>query len=198
MEEARELREVLERVERKIFAAGKIYAAMNFAYWLAVMSMFYVILAFFRISGPVSIAYWVGAIVAGAIVSGILFRKIVVIARAKGDVEWRKSVGLMIALSWILGAVMGFYAVPSMFSASFGVALLTFLSVSLFGMWIVLGHFESPDPEMVPSFLVTAIGAAVAHVSGGEMAVWAGFVIAFAFSLTVLLYLYSAFRVIGD
>ncbi|WP_456477714.1 hypothetical protein [Geoglobus ahangari] len=197
MEQPEELREVLERVERKILAAGKIYSAMNFAYWLAVMSLFYAILAFFGPSGLMSITYWIGAMVVGVIVSGALFRKIMVIARLRGEKEWRRGVGIAIAASWIAGAIIGFYAIPVLLTQNFGVALLSFIAVSIFGMWLSLGFSERFDLEMIPAFAIPALGS-LAAFQLEDATVWAGFVIAAAFSITILLYLYSAFRTIGD
>lgn len=197
MDNVKELKEVLERVEKRMFAIGKVYSAMNFAYWLAVMSLFYTILAFFGPSGLVSVTYWIGAMVVGVIVSGALFRKIMVIARLWGEKEWRKGVGIAIAASWIAGAIIGFYVIPVLLTQNFGVALLSFIAVSLFGMWLSLGLLERFDPEMIPAFALPSIGS-LAAFQLEDATVWAGFVIAAAFSITILLYLYSAFRTIGD
>ncbi|WP_456369406.1 hypothetical protein [Geoglobus sp.] len=198
MEDAEELRKILEKIERKIVAVGKIYSAINFAYWLMVMSVFYVILAFFRPSGTISAVYWVVAMIAGVAVSGILFRRIMRIAKRSGEKRGSRTVAAFIFLSWVAGAILGFLVLPATLSAGFGAALLSFLSISLFGMWAVLSYSGGLELEMVPSFLITAIGAVVAFTSAEDLSVWAGFVIVTAFSVTMLLYLYSAFRIIGD
>ncbi|MBE8539654.1 hypothetical protein [Geoglobus acetivorans] len=198
MEDTEELRKILEKVERKIVAVGKIYSAINFAYWLMVMSVFYVVLALFSPSSIISAVYWIAAMIAGVAVSGILFRRIMHIAKMSGEKRESKTMAALIFLSWVAGAIIGFIVLPATLSAGFGAALLSFLSISLFGMWAVLSHLEGSELEMVPSFLITAIGAVVAFTSAENLSVWAGFVIAAAFSITILLYLYSAFRIIGD
>ena len=57
VEEVRDLKDVLERVEGKLIAAGKMYGAMNFGAWLSVMLFYYVIIGMFRPSWQFNLIY---------------------------------------------------------------------------------------------------------------------------------------------
>ena len=202
MEDMEELRNILEKVERKIIAAGKIYSAMNFTYWLAVMCFFYTIIAFFSPNAILSTVYWITALALGAVVSVFVLKKLMNLVRfqelQEGQKEWKASVSIFLAVSWVAGAIVGFMLIPALPGGGFDVGLLSFISISIFGMWLTFAVYIKRDNEMVPSFFIPAVGALIAYFANEDMTVWAGFVIAFSFSLTIFLYLYNAFKAVGD
>ncbi|WP_297065489.1 hypothetical protein [Thermococcus sp.] len=198
MEEVKELKETLERVEGKLIAAANVYGAMNFAFWLVAMSLFFVLLGIGSVSPPVSLAYWGTAIAFGIYVSIKLWERI---ERLAGPSGGSKLGALMIGLSWAVGSIIGWWIIPDMTSigvnagARLAVGFLTFIGLSLLGQWFVMsagrGHYE-----MIPSFLLPLLAIPVAMDMENGAMLWAGFVVAFSYGLTVLLYLYSAFKAI--
>lgn len=58
MEEVKELKEVLERVDGKLITAGKMYGAMNYAVWLVVMVGYYILAEAVRYEPVKSALYW--------------------------------------------------------------------------------------------------------------------------------------------
>ncbi|WP_232054721.1 hypothetical protein [Thermococcus sp. 2319x1] len=63
MEDVKELKSVLERVEGKLIAAQYMYGAMWFIAFLAVMALYYVLGAIVGFSSIFSAIYWIGAFV---------------------------------------------------------------------------------------------------------------------------------------
>ncbi|NJF25131.1 hypothetical protein E3E29_05590 [Thermococcus sp. Bubb.Bath] len=199
MEEVKELKSVLEKVEGKLIAAGKMYAAMNFAGFLAVMTLFYVILRFFNGGSAFSIAYWTTATVIVIALTSKVWRRIAAISGIRRDSG--KKIGWEIAGAWITGAILGWILLPSLNpgineEASLAVGFLSFISASLLGQWIILKSCCGAENEMVPAFLIPALAIPLAwRMESGAM-VWAGFVVSLGFATTILLYLHSAFRAI--
>ncbi|NJE61801.1 hypothetical protein [Thermococcus sp. 21S7] len=195
MEDMKELKSVLERVEGKLIAAGSIYAAMNFVYWLLAMSLFYVVSGAVELPGTLAALYWGAAILAGFWVTGTVFKRLADLYAASG-----KGTGgfplWKIAVPWGVGSVVGWWAVPAALDASpdvrFAVGLLSFIAVSLLGQWALVTR----DMESMPSFLVPLMAVPLAFTMKAGASSWAGFAVATGFSLTVLLYLHSAFRAI--
>ncbi len=198
MEDVVELKEALKKVEGKLIAAANVYGAMNFAFWLVAMSLFFVLLGM-GISAPiVSTAYWGTAIVIGIYVSVELWKRI---ERLGGTGEGTIFGALGIGLCWATGAILGWWIIPSMTNigvngdARLAVGFLTFIGLSLLGQWLVMGG-EKWHREMIPSFLFPLLAIPLAiNMEKGAM-VWAGFVVTSGFALTILLYLYSAFKAI--
>ena len=195
MEEVRELKNVLERVEGKLIAAGSIYGAINFAYWLFVMSLSYVINAVVNLPAVLVGLYWGGAILGGVAVAGRTFRRLINLymasgRRVRGFPMWR------LVVPWGTGAVAGWGIIPAFVSGTpdvrFAVGLLSFIVISLFGQWALV----TKDMASVPAFLIPALAIPLARGMGSDAAVLAGFAIATGFALTILLYLHSAFRAI--
>jgi hypothetical protein len=70
------------------------------------------------------------------------------------------------------------------------------IAISVFGMWLSFLIYGIRDNEIIPAFVLPALGIpAVYGLSSGAI-VAGGFFIALGFTLTVVLYLYSAFRVV--
>ncbi len=194
MEEVKELKNILERVESKLIAAGSIYAAINFAYWLFVMSLFYVISEVVNLPGMV-IVYWSGAILGGFIVAGRVFKRLINLYIASGRKVGSFPIWRLI-VPWSTGVIIGWWVIPVTLKAApdvkFAVGLLSFIAISLFGQWALL----TKDMESIPAFLIPALAIIVVLTMNTGTSSWAGFAIATGFSLTVLWYLHSAFRAI--
>ncbi len=204
MEDVRELKEVLERVEGKLIAAEKIYGAMNFALWLSVMAIFYVLTGIGKMHGWVSPIYWGMAILIAIPITVKIWRQLKRLYStfypSIAEMESRR-IALLIGLSWAIGSVVGWVIVPSITwiginaDARLGVGFLSFIGISLLGQWIVMTHGRG-EYEMIPSFLFPFLALPIAwNMKIGAMT-WAGFAVTAGFSLTILLYLYSAFKAI--
>jgi len=198
MEEVRELKNVLEKVEGKIIAAEKIYAALNFGVWLVVMSVFFVLLRAVELGRAGTALYWGAAMGVGIYASARLWKRV---ATIRGTPGGGKKTGAGIALSWVMGSIVGWFVIPSVSTigvsedARFGVGFLVFIGLSLLGEWLVIGR-KSREYEMIPSFLLPLLGIPAAWNIEKAAILWAGFLVAASYSITITLYLYSAFKAI--
>ena len=202
MEEVRELKDVLERVEGRLIAAGKMYGAMNFGAWLSVMLFYYTIIGVFKPSWQFNLVYWPVAFIAAMGFTGKVWRRLQRLGRVTGrEAEVSTTGGILIILAWITGIVLGWGVIPGMHlgvnaEASMAVGFLSFIAFSVFAMWLVFAKYGGIEREIVPAFLIPAMGVPVARgMESGAMA-WAGFLVGLGFSLAVLLYIYSAFKAI--
>ncbi|QDA30474.1 hypothetical protein FH039_01005 [Thermococcus indicus] len=202
MEEVRELKTVLERVEGKLIAAGKMYGAMNFGAWLSVMLFYYVIIGVFRPSWQFNLVYWPVAFVVAMGFTGRVWKRLQKLGRVTGrEAEASTFGGILIALSWIAGIILGWGVVPGMHlgvnaEASLAMGFLSFIAFSVFAMWLVFARYGGAEREIIPAFLIPATGIPIAmRMEAGAMA-WAGFIVGLGFTLTVMWYLHSAFRAI--
>ena len=202
MEEVKELKDVLERVEGKLIAAGKMYGAMNFGVWLSVMLLYYVIMGIFNFPWRFSLVYWPVAFVVAMTFTGRVWQRLKRLGRVTGrEAELSASGGILIALSWVTGMVVGWLIVPRMnlgvnVDANIAMGFLSFIALSVFAMWLVFAKYGEIEREIVPAFLLPALGIPIAgRMEAGAM-LWAGILVGLGFSLTVLLYIYSAFRAI--
>jgi len=193
MEEVKALRETLERVEGKLIAAGKMYGAMSFAVWLVILMLYYVILALVKPSWQFNVLYWPIAFALAMKFSGDIWKRF---TRLAGIEESRKE-GIKIALVWLLGFILGWVVLPAMLNrpidTEIGLALLTFISFSVGGMFLVAMRSER---EMIPAFAVPALLIPVTYNMEAGASLMAGFGVGLGYSITVLLYLYSAFKAI--
>ena len=202
MEEVKELRDVLERVEGRLIAAGKLYGAMSFAVWLVVMLLYYVIVEAFIIPWQFNLIYWPGAFIAAMTFTGKVWKRIQRLGRVTGrEISSSTLGGVLTGLSWGAGLILGWVVIPRMNpgvsqEASLAVGFLTFIAFSVFGMWLVFAKYSGVEREIIPSFLIPTIGVPLARgMESGAMA-WAGFTVGLGFALTVLLYIHSVFRAI--
>ncbi len=198
MNEVKDLKDVLEKVEKKIMAAGKIYGAMNFAFWLIAMLGYYVLAPFMSYSIFFTIIYWP---IAFAVAIFFVVKITKMIAKVERESSSR-GFGTMIGVSWVVGAAVGWFLVPSMNMgtndmASMAMGFLSFISISIFGMWLSFMKYKIGAEEMLPAFLIPAIGIPIAMTMKTNAMTWAGFLVAIAFSITILWYLYSAFKYVG-
>ncbi len=116
VKEVEELREVLERVEGKLIAAGKLYGAVNFGIWLSVMMLYYVIIEMADLPRQFNLVYWPVAFMVALWFTERVWRRFQRLGRVAGNkMETSKSGGILIALSWIAGgATLGWVVIPEM------------------------------------------------------------------------------------
>ncbi|ADT84896.1 hypothetical protein [Thermococcus barophilus] len=197
MKEIEELKNMLGKVEGKLIAAAKMYAAMNFSFWLFIMAGFYVLLELVNFKGIGLALYWMAAIVIGIPFTIKLWSRVERLQKIQQTGKKRKIVGAMIAIPWIVGSIIGWMIIPSMqialnAEARLAVGFLSFIGISIGGMWLVVGR----EFEMVPAFLIPLCSIPVVwNMEEGAM-IWAGFVVTASYSITVFWYLYSAFKAI--
>lgn len=202
MEDVKELKNVLERVEGKLIAAGKMYGAMNFGAWLSVMLLYFVLLGLFEVNWRFNLIYWSVAFIVAMTFTGRVWGRLKRLGKVTGrEMETSRTGAILVALSWTAGIVLGWIIVPRMNlgvtpDASLAVGFLTFIVVSIFGMWLVFARYGGAEHEIIPAFLLPALGIPLAREMESGTMVWAGFLVALGFSATVLWYLYSAFRAI--
>ncbi|ASJ06237.1 hypothetical protein A3L08_02275 [Thermococcus pacificus] len=201
MEDVKELKDVLERIEGKLIAAGKMYGAMNFGAWLSVMLFYYVMLGLFEVNWRFNLIYWPVAFAVAMTFTGRVWKRFKRLGRVTGEVEASRTGAILVALSWTAGIVLGWVIVPRInlgvtSDASLAVGFLTFIALSIFGMWLVFARYGEAEREIVPAFLLPALGIPLARGMESGAMVWAGFLVALGFSVTILWYLYSAFRAI--
>ncbi|AEO14021.1 hypothetical protein [Thermococcus sp. AM4] len=204
MEDVRELKSVLERVEGRLIAAGKLYGAMNFAVWLAIMLLYYVMLGLFQPDWRFNFLYWPLGFAVAMAFTGRIWGRLKRLGRVTGrEIESSPLAGILIGLSWATGIVLGWIIVPGLNpgvteEASLATGFLTFIAFSVFAMWLVMAGFnpKNGEREIIPAFLIPALGIPRSTGMAEGAIVWAGFVVAAGFSLTILWYLYSAFRAI--
>jgi len=204
MEEVRELKSVLERVEGRLIAAGKMYGAMNFGVWLAVMAIFYTLYGIVDLEGLPSFLYWMGAIAVVVPLTGKIWGRLKRLYSAVSPNEEGhedKKAAFLIGLSWTVGSIVGWVIIPSIdwigvnADARLAVGFLSFIFISIFGMWLVMTHGRG-EYEIVPSFILPLLAIPMAWQMSSGAIVWAGFVVTTGYSFTVLWYLYSAFKAI--
>ena len=202
MEEVGELKSVLERVEGRLIAAGKMYGAMNFAVWLAIMLLYYVMLGIFDIPWQFNLIYWPLGFAVAMVFTGRIWKRLKRLGRVTGrEIEGSKTSGILVMASWITGIILGWGIIPRMGvgvsgGAALAVGFLSFITLSIFGMWLVFARYSGVEREIIPSFLIPAMGIPIVwNMETGAM-VWAGFTVALSFALTILWYLYSAFKAI--
>lgn len=193
MEEVKALRETLERVEGKLIAAGKMYGAMSFAVWLVILMLYYVTLGFLKPSWQFDIVYWPLAFILAMKFSGDIWKRF----RRLAGIEESRIEGIKIAVVWLIGFLLGWVVVPAALNrpadTEIGLALLTFIAFSVGGMYFVAMRSEK---EMIPAFLLPALMIPPVYGMNEGATLMAGFGVGLGYSITVLLYLYSAFKAI--
>lgn len=203
MEDVEELKSILERVEGRLIAAGKMYGAMNFALWLSVMAIFYVLNGIWKTNGWISPVYWGIAVLIAIPLTIKIWNRLKRLYSTFYPIDERESkkAAVLIVLAWAIGSIVGWVIIPSMTwigvsaDARIGVGFLSFIGISLLGQWIVMTHGRG-EPEMTPSFILPLLAIPIAWYMKTGTILWAGFVVTAGFSLTVLWYLYSAFKAI--
>lgn len=202
MEEVKELKDVLEKVEGKLIAAGKMYGAMNFGAWLCVMLFYYVLVGLFDIPWQFNLVYWPAGLFVAISFTGRAWRMFKRLGEVTGEkVEISKSGGVLVLASWVAAVIIGWGILPRLGlgvngEASSAMGLLTFVTLGVLGMWLVFAKYGGAEREMIPAFLFPATGVLLARGMESGAMVWAGFLVAFGFSITIMWYIYSAFKAV--
>lgn len=201
-----ELKEVLERVEEKLIAAGKIYSALQFQVWVVIMTLYYLIIGPLKtIPWQLTAVYWILAFAVFAYFTSLIWKRLSMLYLASDKtLKTSQAFGASIALSWIVGAIVGWTLIPKYLpfdispQSKLAVGYLTFISLAVFGMFITFMHFaKKVEKEMIPAFLVPALAIPIILKIAVSTMAYAGFVVALGFALTVLAYIYNAFKTLG-
>lgn len=174
---------------------------MNFAVWLAIILPYYDTLALLDIPWQFNLVYWPIAFIVAITFAGRVGKRFVEIAKATGrKVESSKREGMLIALSWILRIVIGGVILQTSIAvnaeAKLAVGSLSFITLSILGMFLVIAKFSGTGKEIIPAFLIPGIHIPVVwNMENGAM-ILAGFVVALGFAVTILLYIHNAFKAI--
>ncbi|AMM54016.1 hypothetical protein [Pyrococcus kukulkanii] len=169
MEEVRELKNVLERVEKKLIASYHVYTALIYSAWLLVMGG-YLLLNYLNFQ-------WLGAYW-GISIFGIILLTIHVHNRYLRERSGEFKLGYAWIIAWILGGVSW----GLLFPGPQGLAFM--VSLGHIGMFISFGDY----PFLIPVLtLVTFLRPEWALVNS---------LIIITYSLTALVNLYRVFRVI--
>ena len=191
MEDVKGLRDVLERIERKLVVVRYIHEALAFAYWSTALALFYVLLSIVRVDLPTTIAFWLSATVKYYPVWSRTKKILGLNVRA---FLLKKLIPLVIIFSiclWLPCHLMKF----TNFEHAVGVAILC--SVSLYILTLALtiraktGKFPS---ELVPSILTFTFAPAV--LAAGNPLILTGFAIVLTYGLTTLTCLFKAISVV--
>ena len=200
MDEVSDLKNVLERIEGKLIAASKMYSALNFAVWEAIMILYYALEALFDLYAWETAIYWIAGFSLAMYFSYIVGKRLSNLEKNRDNKKTRKC-GIWIGISWGIGAFLGFGIVPAAnlgvnMEASFSMGLLSFIAISVFGMWLTYSYYGCSSKETTPSFIIPAIGVPIVMSIKTDSVIIGGFFIALGFTLTIIWYLYNAFRVI--
>ncbi len=201
--EVTDLKNLLDRIEAKLIAARKMYVAMTFAFWLIIMLLYYVIFPYVKASPLFTAIYWIVAMAIYFWISSIVLKNYTRLKNSSHPSN-RKHTGMFIAISWIAGSFIGWFLIPNLKVNVNSLSLLasgflSFISISIFGEWLwfqyCYRHWN--NIEMIPAFAIPSAGIPFALNMGNDSMVWAGFIVALGFSITIFWYLYSAFKSIG-
>ncbi len=201
-----ELKEAIERIEDKLISAEKIYTAIQFQVWMVVMIVYYIIITpLSTIPWQLTAIYWISALLVVAYISSKILKRMRNLFKSYGS-KTRSSArfGLGIVLSWVTGSITGWMIIPSFLlqngveeMSAIAIGFLSFISLSIFGMFLTFKRStQRSELEMVPAFAIPALAVLVVpQIQTAQMA-YAGFCVASAFGITVLAYMYTAFRVL--
>ncbi len=200
MNEVSDLKNVLERIEGKLIAASKMYSALNFAVWEAIMILYYVLEALFDLYAWETAIYWIVGFSLAMYFSYIVGKRLSNLEKNRDNKKARKC-GILVGVSWGIGAFLGFGIVPAMnigvnMEASFSMGLLSFVAIGVFGMWLIYSYYGCSSKEITPSFIIPAMGVLVVMSIKTGAVIIGGFFIALGFTLTIIWYLYNAFHAI--
>jgi hypothetical protein len=205
MEEVAHLREVLDKIESKLLAASKIYSALQFQLWVVIMTLYYIFTSFMKnVPWHFTALYWSVGFVIFIYLSGLIWKRLRNLQDTAGkSMKNPAAFGWSIAASWITGSLVGWLLVPYLLGSAYpqvavGIGYLVFISISVLGMFLTILHFEGRvEREMVPAFLIPLLGIAGIGVMQVHPMIYAGFFVALGFSITVVLYIYMAFKTLG-
>jgi hypothetical protein len=192
-----ELKDVLKKVAGRILAVEKICIALSFQIWIVVMAGFYIVIAPLK-SVPVMLVlgYWSAGTAIFIYIERLAWRRASLLI-SEGR---RKTINTGIVLSWITASVIGWFVIPDLLSYTFleklAVGLLSFVSIAVAGMILtILIDTKKVALEMIPAALIPALLIPVVFTVRGNPMYFAGMCVVFSYGITVILYMYRAFKV---
>ncbi len=198
MEDVAELRTVLDRVAGRLFAASKMYGALNFAVWGAIMLLYYILGVFAGFGALFSVIYWAAAAAVAIMMTSMIWSRINRMGVDESHKADGRMMGFLIFSAWILGAVVGWWLIPATLASGpvMAVGFLSFIAISVCGMWLVMELHGAREKEMIPAFLVPVLGIGGVVYAPENAMLTAAMFVALGFMVTIIFYLFSAFRAI--
>ena len=198
MEELKDLKDVLERVEGKLLVVKYVHVALAFVYWSTVLAVFYLILDIVRrIPGEYAMAFWIFAI--------ILYYPIWRITKkiwSKPKDFSLRSFALKMFIPLIVILILNFYVVGVMATLispdrAIAIGLLCSISAYLLIIALIVRAKEGRFPkEMLPAILTFAFSPLVLIVD--DPLIFIGYVIMATYGVTALIFLIKAVGVVED
>lgn len=205
MEDVAHLREVLDRIEAKLIAASKIYTALQFQLWIVIMTLYYISISFMKeIPWQFTAIYWIVGFIIFIYFSSLIWKRLGTLRNSAGKkMKNSASFGWSIASSWIAGSIIGWTVVPYFLQGMdpdmvAGIAYLVFIGLSVLGMFLTFLYFQRRvEWEMIPAFVIPLLGIFGIGIMHVHPMTYGGFLVALGFSITVVLYIYMAFKTLG-
>jgi len=169
-----------------------------------IMLLYYVIIGLLNPSWKFNLVYWPAGFMLAMLFTGKIWKRLKRLGRVTGREIKSSTLGrILIGLSWGLGFIIGWVLIPRLdpgvnLESNLATGFLTFIALSVLAMWLVFARFDprETEREIIPAFLLPAIGIPCAMKMEAGAITWAGFIVALSFTLTILWYLYSAFKAI--
>ncbi len=192
MEEVRDLKDVLERVEEKLVVVRYVHIAVAFVYWSTVLASFYILLSVVRrMDWLTGMAFWLSAV---AVYYPVWSRTKRILGLNFRTFSYKILLPLAITVSicfWLPNYLVKFTS----FERAIGVTILCSVSLYLLVVAIVVGARRGRFPtELIPPILSFIFVPAVLTV--GDPITFAGFVIVTTYGITALTCLFKAINVV--
>jgi len=192
------MKDILERVEKKMIMGGKIYSAMSFQFWVVVLAGYYVISYAIKDYGITTMVYWTSAGIFFIYLMRKIWKKIVQLYEAK-----RSYRGIEV-VTWLIAAFVGWFLIPWIlqtkigFLVSLAIGLLSFIFLGIIGMLLTYHLITKRwEKELLPGAFIPLILMPLLFFISIDLMYYAGMIVVLAYGITVFLYLYDAFKYIG-
>ncbi len=198
------MKEVIEKIEKKLIASSKIYAAMNYGIWAVILIIYEVIYVPLIIYKPTEAWFTAHPPYAGVII-GVFWTVAVIFLVYVNVIAWKKIKQLKVEMvsksrrhsiivGWVVGAA--FFWLPMLIHASWASSLgfLLFIISGNIGIYLCCRNYESfatifsaiiAIPFIFFASLDMAWFLAVGFVAGG-------------YAISTMLYLWSTFKLVGE
>ena len=199
------MKEVIEKIEKKLIASSKIYAAMNYGIWAAILIIYEIMFVPLFIYKPTEVWFSTHPPYAGIMV-GVFWTIAIGFLVYVNKIAWKKMKQLNVEKSskynshpmiigWVIAAV--FFVLPSLLihaSWAYSLGFLLFIITGNIGIYICCRNYESfasiasaiiAIPFIFFVSLDMAWFLAIGFVAGG-------------YAISTMLYLWSTFRLVGE
>lgn len=200
MSDVNELKKVLSDLEKKLISVEKIFAAFPFALWMAIMLFYSNVAGVLQVPWEFNMVYWAAAVIIAVFFMTKCWEKVAQLSRVmnKNVVLSKTKVLMLTGLPWIIGAIIGWGFIPMIHlsanpEVNIALGLISFIVISVFGMFLALAKY-TVQKEMIPAFIIPPISIPLVLGATNAMEV-ACSSIALGYTLTILWYLYSAFKI---